>query len=167
MMMMGGGRGGRASSPYSGGGGPPPPGYANDAYFGNGNGQRGMGMDRQPSPALQHAQTLPEDEFIAGPIGQAIEMDERTGSPPAVHGNGTMSPSYGLRDSDGDVAGMVGLQRERRGDSPYESAGPLRGDEREGMGGGMMGAGMMGAGMLEGEGRENGVGSPGSVYSDQ
>jgi len=42
------------------------------------------------------------------PVGQAVEMDATTGNP---------SPSYppqgfnGLRDSDGDVAGMVGLQQ--------------------------------------------------------
>jgi len=48
-----------------------------------------------------------------GPVGQAIEMDATTGSPsnaPKGFGN-----QYGpLRDSDGDVAGMVGLQQQRQ-----------------------------------------------------
>jgi hypothetical protein len=59
-----------------------------------------------------------QDEFIAGPaIGQAIEMDERSGSP--AHASSPShepyAPNYGLRDSDADVTGMVGLQQERRG----------------------------------------------------
>jgi hypothetical protein len=39
------------------------------------------------------------------PIGQAIEMDSRSGTPP-------VNPNYGLRDSDGDVQGMLALQQE-------------------------------------------------------
>lgn len=87
------------------GGGPrpgPPPGYGSDHSYGSRD-QYSSAPSR--SPREQH------DQFIAGPfIGQAIEMDERTGSPqrpPFPHTNN----SYGLRDSDGDVAGMVGLQR--------------------------------------------------------
>lgn len=68
-------------------------------------------------------QRSPQDQFIArGPspgdnlaIGQAIEMDERTGSPPDAVPN-QVSP-YGLRDSDGDVAGMVGLQQNQPADN--------------------------------------------------
>ena len=50
-------------------------------------------------------------------IGQAVEMDERTGSPAtSPHGAGNFPPSqqqnYGLRDSDADVNGMVGLQQD-------------------------------------------------------
>ena len=52
------------------------------------------------------------------PIGQAVEMDEHTGSPqnPASPTHGVyqdQQPNYGLRDSDADVTGMVGLQQDR------------------------------------------------------
>jgi hypothetical protein len=86
---------------------PPPPGYGADPYYGP---QGGMApVERQRSPP---------DQFVArGPspggdlaIGQAIEMDERTGSPPGAIPH-QVSP-YGLRDSDGDVAGMVDLQQD-------------------------------------------------------
>jgi hypothetical protein len=54
-----------------------------------------------------------DEQFVAGPaltIGQAIEMDERTGS--ASQGNRPYeNNAYGLRDSDGDVEGMVNLQQ--------------------------------------------------------
>jgi hypothetical protein len=44
-----------------------------------------------------------------GPVGQAVEMDATTGSPPIpAAGFGNFG---GIRDSDGDVAGMVGLQQ--------------------------------------------------------
>lgn len=58
----------------------------------------------------------PPDAFIAGPmIGQAIEMDERTGSPaqPSSPSQDSYQQNYGLRDSDADVTGMVGLQQGR------------------------------------------------------
>jgi hypothetical protein len=45
-----------------------------------------------------------------GPVGQAVEMDATNGSPsnpPSGFGQ------FGVRDSDGDVAGMVGLQQQR------------------------------------------------------
>ncbi len=64
------------------------------------------------------------DAFVAGPmIGQAIEMDERTGSPaqPSSPNPDSYAQNYGLRDSDADVAGLVGLQQERRG-SPMRTA---------------------------------------------
>lgn len=48
--------------------------------------------------------------FDAGPVGQAVEMDATTGSPShAPTGYGNFAP---LRESDGDVAGMVGLQQQ-------------------------------------------------------
>jgi hypothetical protein len=51
------------------------------------------------------------------PIGQAVEMDEQTGSPASPNApHGGFPPShqqnYGLRDSDADVNGMVGLQQD-------------------------------------------------------
>jgi hypothetical protein len=51
---------------------------------------------------------------MAGGVGQAIEMDATTGSrSPGLHPPGGYGG--GLRDSDGDVAGMVGLQQQRGG----------------------------------------------------
>ena len=117
--MMSGGRGGMARQAS-------PPGYAAggpiDPYH---NAPRSapnpiMSMDGL-NPA-QRAVVQHQDEYAAGPagaIGQAIEMDERTGSPPdpmsaRAQDNGHARPSgehYGLRDSDGDVAGMVGLRQ--------------------------------------------------------
>lgn len=100
----------------------PPPGYANDnsgfyaggAAVAMGVGAAGAAMYNQRSP------TSPEQSSYVvgsdrGPIGQAIEMDERTGSMP---GNVAAQPetsqaNYGLRDSDADVNGMVGLQQNR------------------------------------------------------
>lgn len=60
----------------------------------------------------------PPDAFVAGPaIGQAIEMDERTGSPAQASSPSQehYTANYGLRDSDADVTGMVGLQQDRQG----------------------------------------------------
>ncbi|KAI7067431.1 hypothetical protein KC352_g42927, partial [Hortaea werneckii] len=53
---------------------------------------------------------------------QAIEMDERHGSPPAAQDQGNYTPAldsvgtdYGLRNSDADVMGMVGMQHGQTG----------------------------------------------------
>ncbi|EMC98202.1 hypothetical protein BAUCODRAFT_23016 [Baudoinia panamericana UAMH 10762] len=93
--------------------GPPPPGYASDPYY--------NGPPRSPRgpPMMDQGQPPMQDEFVAGPIGQAIEMDERTGSPPDPIGsheqrNIAAPGQYGLRDNDADVAGMVGLQQDGR-----------------------------------------------------
>lgn len=100
----------------------PPPGYGADPYYPP---QGGMApVERQRSP---------QDQFVArGPspggdlaIGQAIEMDERTGSSPDAVPN-QVSP-YGLRDSDGDVAGMVGLQQNQ----PADNGQPARFSEHD------------------------------------
>ena len=134
------GRGGYGPPPPMGMRGPPPrpgppPGYANDQYYGGPPGPRSG-----PSPTMDRS----PDAFIAGtdvPIGTAIEMDERTGSPPAQGsptGPGYFNQNYGLRDSDADVNGMVGLQQDRR-------PSPLRHDSE----------------------RSSGVRSPTSIYSDQ
>lgn len=77
-----------------------------------------------PTPTSDPGQqaAMHHDEFMAGPIGQAIEMDERTGASPGSAGTpqypsgyqpalNAVGNEYGLRDSDGDVAGMVGLQQ--------------------------------------------------------
>lgn len=96
------GRGGMQSS------GPPPPGYNPDTYY--------SGPDSVPSPTEQRGPPpqLMQDAFVAGPaIGQAIEMDERSGSSPAPRQPGYTVPPYGLSDRDSDVAGMVNLQQDR------------------------------------------------------
>ncbi|CAG8978347.1 hypothetical protein HYALB_00005934 [Hymenoscyphus albidus] len=57
-----------------------------------------------------------------GPVGQAIEMDATTGSPshpPKGHGQ------FPLKDDDGDVAGMVGLQQQKMQRETLQS-GPSR-----------------------------------------
>jgi prepilin signal peptidase PulO-like enzyme (type II secretory pathway) len=95
---------------------PSPPqqyGYGNDPY-------------RNPPPVGEYATYNPDDRTSLpraesppplpgleqeGPVGQAVEMDATTGSP--------SNPPKGfgqfgnIRESDGDVAGMVGLQQQR------------------------------------------------------
>jgi len=67
---------------------------------------------RDSLPRAETPPPLPEIEQ-EGPVGQAIEMDATTGSPShAPDGFGTQFGQ--LRDSDGDVAGMVGLQQQRQ-----------------------------------------------------
>lgn len=146
-------RGGMGPGPR----GPPPPGYGgpyNDSQYAGARGSPSPQMEAQGPPPPMH------DEFVAGPIGQAIEMDERTGSPPAAppmspsHMHAGHSPEpmhaqstspYGLRDSDGDVAGMVGLQQGRGGEAPM----PVRRESE----------------MSRGSGHS--VRSPTSIYSDK
>lgn len=111
------------------GGGPrpgPPPGYAgNQSYGAPPRDPYSAGPARDPygpapprdpygtAPSRDPYGTAPprdQDQFVAGPfIGQAIEMDERTGSPQGAQ-PAYVNNNYGLRDSDGDVMGMVGLQ---------------------------------------------------------
>ena len=78
---------------------PPAPGYA--AY-----------NPEEARDSLPRAESPPPLSGIGteGPVGQAVEMDATTGSPStAPKGFG----QFGVRDSDGDVAGMVGLQQQR------------------------------------------------------
>ncbi|KAI4192142.1 MAG: hypothetical protein LQ346_004459 [Caloplaca aetnensis] len=74
---------------------------------------------RQPSPGAYQGQgvraqspppPMPEVPANEGVIGQAIEMDATTGSP--SHTPVPFQPMQ-LRDSDSDVQGLVGLQRQR------------------------------------------------------
>lgn len=98
----GGGRGGRPLNgpPMQGppmGRGAPPPGYNNSNFYNQGpppRDQSPYGRGPPPGPPGQ----MPQQ------IGQAIEMDNRSGPP-----NG--AANYGLRESDGDVAGMLALQQ--------------------------------------------------------
>ncbi|KAJ9648679.1 methylglyoxal reductase (NADPH-dependent) gre2 [Coniosporium tulheliwenetii] len=62
-------------------------------------GRMPMPMPRGGSPAPASYSDSREQ------IGQAVELDTMHGAPPPVGNN------YGLRDSDGDVQGMVGLQQ--------------------------------------------------------
>lgn len=107
--MMGRGRDGPPpvyESGYNGGDvrPPPPPGgfaprnQSPAGYTPRNQSPAGYTPRNQPPPPAPAP--MPHDS-----IGQAIEMDERTGSA----GPG----QYGLRDSDGDVAGIVALQQGR------------------------------------------------------
>jgi uncharacterized membrane protein len=95
---QGGGRGGRPpnGAPMQDppmGRGAPPPGYNNNNFYNQGP------PPREQSP---YGARAPPGPMPPMPIGQAIEMDNRTGTPPA---------NFGLRESDGDVAGMLALQQ--------------------------------------------------------
>ncbi|KAK4609476.1 pH-response regulator protein palI/prr-5 [Fulvia fulva] len=143
------GRGG--PPPMMGRGGPPPPGYGYDYSYGPPRSGPSPSYE-QPSPPM----AMPNhDQFVAGPvmvdgIGQAIEMDERHGSPqqgsPAPLNHAYDNGQYGLRDSDADVAGMIGLQQgqEQHDAAPHTLSPP----PQDG-------------------GRQGDVRSPSSMYSDQ
>jgi hypothetical protein len=81
--------------------GAPPPGYNNN-YYSQGPPPREVSPYGNRGP--------PPSGPLPMPIGQAIEMDNRTGTPPInnVNNNGQ---NYGLRESDGDVQGMLALQQ--------------------------------------------------------
>lgn len=134
-MVAGGMRGGRAPPP---GYGPPPNGrgydnrgmspaaygrrpselqqYPNDAYAplpAQNTGYTPYNPEEPSRDSLPRAESPPPMPGLenAGPVGQAIEMDAATGSPSrAPTGFGQFG---GLRDSDGDVAGMIGLQQQK------------------------------------------------------
>jgi len=80
--------------------GAPPPGYNNNNVYGGPGGPppREMSPYGNRGPPPQGAMPMP--------IGQAIEMDNRTGTPPT-----NANQNYGLRESDGDVQGMLALQQ--------------------------------------------------------
>ena len=76
-----------------------------------------------PAPAAYMPRNASPAPGPDGPIGQAIEMDERHGSasprmPDQVHNH------FGLRDSDDDVAGIVALQQNR--ENPMRHPSPAR-----------------------------------------
>ena len=82
--------------------GPPPVG----GYAPYGSDQRGSLPRAESPPPLSGADT-------AGPVGQAIEMDATTGSPSPSTAPRGFGQFGNLRESDGDVAGMVGLQQQK------------------------------------------------------
>lgn len=101
--------------------GPPPPNYSTGdhpyyAVAGGAAAATAMGAGAMAMRShSQDGQQPPYDPYVAGPdlpIGQAIEMDERTGSMP-VNGAAevNMQQPYGLRENDADVTGMVSLQQ--------------------------------------------------------
>ncbi|KAF2757363.1 pali-domain-containing protein [Pseudovirgaria hyperparasitica] len=121
-----GGRGGMGPGPMMGRGqrGPPPM-YETDQFYGGGPPPgRNMAPAGYGAAYTEPRDVSPPRDYMqdTGPIGQAIEMDAVNGVVPPRSPNG---PGYGLRDSDGDVQGMIGLQQQRlANDLP-----PLRPDE--------------------------------------
>lgn len=141
--MMAGAGGMAAGAMMRGGRGGPPPGYGRGGFnrgmspYGNrsppdGQDLYGRNVSPRPPPVGDYAaynpsspdesrSSLPRAESPPplpgldpeGPVGQAVEMDASTGSPShPPKGFGTQLGQ--LRDSDGDVAGMVGLQQQRQ-----------------------------------------------------
>ncbi|KAH8667655.1 SUR7/PalI family-domain-containing protein [Tricladium varicosporioides] len=98
---------GRRPSPAQAGGynaayAVPPPAVSTQEYAAYNPDDSRSSLPRAESPP-----PLPEPE---GPVGQAVEMDATTGSPShAPKSFGQFGP---IRESDGDVAGMVGLQQQ-------------------------------------------------------
>lgn len=91
------------------------PGYSQDSYAAPAVGQYAAynpDVDRSSLPRAESPPPLPGMD-ADGPVGQAIEMDATTGSP------STTPQGFGgfgnIRESDGDVAGMIGLQQQRLG----------------------------------------------------
>lgn len=141
--MMAGALGGMAAGQMmrGGRGGPPPPGYGRGGYdrgmspYGrrpsppDGPDMYGRNISPQPPPVGQYAAYNPDESRgslpraesppplpgldTEGPVGQAVEMDATTGSPSNAP-KGFVTQYGQLRDSDGDVAGMVGLQQQRQ-----------------------------------------------------
>lgn len=73
--------------------GAPPPGYNNDMYA--------QSNPQRPEVASYNTRGMSPSNQQRLPIGQAIEMDARAGT----------NHTYGLRESDGDVQGMLALQQ--------------------------------------------------------
>ncbi|TVY35732.1 pH-response regulator protein [Lachnellula subtilissima] len=93
---------------------PQAPGYGAETYNARAPPPTGQYAAYNPDDSrssLPRAESPPPISTLEGPVGQAVEMDASTGSPShAPKGYGQFGP---LRDSDGDVAGMVGLQQQR------------------------------------------------------
>lgn len=126
----GGMRGGRGPPPgYTGGYGGPgrggggggggfqnraasPGAYGFDQSQGSLHSSNNNAMGGRPETLARAESPPPMDD---GAVGQAIEMDATTGSRSPAHTPRGFGTGFGaLRDSDGDVAGMVGLQQQRQ-----------------------------------------------------
>jgi len=122
--MMRGGRGGPGA----------PPGYNPGPNYDNRGISPAGSYPRRPSPPEDYQRPPPPAGYSAynpddlsslpraesppplpgletGVVGQAVEMDATTGSPSTLPGGFGQFGS--IRESDGDVAGMVGLQQQR------------------------------------------------------
>lgn len=124
-------RGGRGGPQGGYGRGPPPQGYGQrppnqddnygQNYGGNNYGAAPAGgyaaYNGQPDDrsSLARAESPPPLGGVdSGPVGQAIEMDATTGNASPNGGSPRGFGQFGnLRESDGDVAGMVGLQQQK------------------------------------------------------
>jgi len=113
--MMRGGRGGPPGYSYDNRGMPPQGPYgrrpSQEAYRRPSQGEYAAynADDRSSLPRAESPPPLPG--LDTGVVGQAVEMDASTGSPSnAPKGFGQFG---NIRESDGDVAGMVGLQQQR------------------------------------------------------
>lgn len=87
----------------------PPPGYNNGYYGGPPAQGRGPPQGPYDDPGDYNGQNQPNLGMLPesnNSIGQAIEMDGRGGTPQSNGMN-----DYGLKDSDSDLRGMVGLQQ--------------------------------------------------------
>jgi hypothetical protein len=83
----------------------PGPGYGDGAYSGYNGGDIRDSLPRAESPPPMPGIDSP------GPVGQAVEMNAATGSP--SHAQQGFGNHFGVRDSDSDIAGIVGLQQQR------------------------------------------------------
>jgi hypothetical protein len=100
---------GRTASPY----GAPAPGYAANASMPSVSTGSYEPYNPQRASTLPRAESPPPlpGESNEGIPGQAVEMDATTGSP--AHTPQGFGQFGQIRDSDADVAGMVGLQQAR------------------------------------------------------
>jgi hypothetical protein len=83
----------------------PGPGYGDGAYSGYNGGDIRDSLPRAESPPPMPGIDSP------GPVGQAVELNAATGSP--SHAPQGFGNHFGVRDSDSDIAGIVGLQQQR------------------------------------------------------
>ncbi|KAF1809895.1 pali-domain-containing protein [Eremomyces bilateralis CBS 781.70] len=94
--------------PGFGGRGMPPPGRGMGGPMGRGHRTPPPGPYGGPNPDYPYG---PGRQVSPQSMGLGGEMDPRTGLPSPPSPNA----AFGLRDSDGDVQGMIGLQQQRAG----------------------------------------------------
>lgn len=75
----------------------------------------------EDTPAVMATRGMDNNQ---GPIGQAVEMDDRNGLP-----SPTLKQNFGLRDSDADVQGMIGMQQQRTSDDTGMSPSSIYSEE--------------------------------------
>jgi hypothetical protein len=94
----------------------PPPMYGQGGPMSNAPSAYGGSTYVEDAPAAMGGASRGADGE-QGPIGQAVEMDERSGLP-----SPTLKQTFGLRDSDLDVQGMIGMQQQRRSNDVQSSS---------------------------------------------